>query len=150
MTQELKEQLKKKKKWTHLPSKDYFGQELHIGDVVIIAQHSDFTPGVLIGISENGITISCYRSFKEVKVWNRATQSYVPKMRGSVCFNFDEVKLSWGDRRFLEHVPLILSTHNSTHYVRLYTPVEKDGFKVWSSVINLTKLNLIPHENLKD
>jgi len=133
-----------------LPSKDYLGQELHIGDVVIIAQHSNITSGVLIGISENGITISCYRSFREVKVWNKAARGYALKMRGSVSINHNQLKLNWAEYRFIEHVPLILSTHNSTHYVRLYTPVEKDGFKVWSSVINLTKLNLIPHENLKD
>ena len=46
MTDNLK-QLIKKKKLILTPTKDYFGNILEPGDMVIVAQHSNFTSGII-------------------------------------------------------------------------------------------------------
>jgi hypothetical protein len=148
MTDSLK-QLIKKKKLSLTPTKDYLGNIIDIGDTVILAQHSVFTCGVVVSLPSASIKISCYRN-PSARKWDRKTSSYITG-QGGVSMNYDLFKTnSWREHRRFDNIPLVINSHNSLHSIPINRNIYSDGFRKANSFINLTKLNLIPHENLKD
>ena len=148
MTDSLK-QLIKKKKLSLTPTRDYLGNIIEPGDTVILAQHSVFTCGVVVSLPPASIKISCYRNPSERK-WDRKTASYIIG-QGGVSMKYDLFKTnSWIEHRMFDNIPLIINSHNSLHTIPINQNIYSDGFRKATSFINLTKLNLIPHENLKD
>jgi hypothetical protein len=148
MTDSLK-QLIKKKKLSLTPTKDYLGNIIDIGDTVILAQCSVFTCGVVVSLPPTTIKISCYRN-PSARKWDRKTASYIIG-QGGVSMNYDLFKTnSWIEHRMFDNIPLIINSHNSLHSIPINRNIYSDGFRKANSFINLTKLNLIPHENLKD
>jgi hypothetical protein len=131
------------------PTKDYLGNIIDIGDTVILAQLSVFTCGVVVSLPPTSIKISCYRN-PSVRKWSRKTASYITG-QGGVSINYDLFKPnSWIGHRMFDNIPLIINSHNSLHTIFINRNIYSDGFRKATSFINLTKLNLIPHENLKD
>jgi hypothetical protein len=133
------------------PTRDYLGNIIDIGDTVILAQRSVFTCGVVVSLPPASITISCYRN-PSVRKWDRKTSSYITG-QGGVSMNYDLFIFKttpWTEHRRFDNIPLIINSHNSLHSIPINRNIYSDGFRKANSFINLTKLNLIPHENLKD
>lgn len=113
------------KKFSTVPSKDFLGNSIDIGDVLLICQHSRFTVGKVVSLSDKGMTITCER---ENRVSRKVTNT-----------------ISWKDRHSLEYVKEALAKHNGV--IRL--PVYRINNDVIPETINLTKLNLY-HESTQD
>jgi len=148
MTDNLK-QLIKKKKLILTPTKDYFGNILEPGDMVIVAQHSNFTPGIIVSLPPKSITITCYRDLS-AKKWDRKTSSYIKGIGGVSRDHSLFLNNSWWNHNLFENMQLIVDGHNSLHTIPIWDTIYSDGFRKAVSFINVTKLNLMPHENLKD
>lgn len=143
MNQQLKDLWKKLRKQYNVLT-DYFNNPIEIGDVVIIFKYGYAVPGIVLSLPLNGIVVSCYRSLRTSRKYDRKTQSYVTYQ--SSYITTPDIQLNWHEMRIFQNVHKIIEHHNNKQYIRLYS---KKGIQS-TSVINLTKLNLIPNENLKD
>lgn len=128
------------KKYSTVPSKDFLGNSIDIGDVVLIAQYSRFTIGKVVSLSDKGMTITCERIQTPARKWNRTTQTYSDTLRTDVTNT-----VPWQERQGLEYVKKALSKHNATHRI----PVYRKQDSTIQETLNLTKLNLY-HEDSQD
>lgn len=128
------------KKYSTVPSKDFLGNSIDIGDVVLICQHSRFKVGKVVSLSDKGMTITCERVNQVSRKWDRQTQTSVDYTRMDVVNT-----IPWRDRHSLEYVKQALAKHNGV--IRL--PVYRINNDVIPETINLTKLNLY-HESTQD
>lgn len=126
------------KKYSTVPSKDFLGNPIDIGDVVLIAQHSRFTVGKVVSLSDKGMTITCERIQKAGTKWNRTTRTYEPTVKTDVTNT-----VPWDERQGLEYVKKALSKHNGTHRI----PVYRRQDNTIQETLNLTKLNLYHESN---
>lgn len=128
------------KKYSTVPSKDFLGNPIDIGDVLLICQSSSFTVGKVVSLSDKGITITCEKIQRASTKWNRTTRTYEPTEKVYVTNT-----IPWTERQGLEYVKKALSKHNAVHRI----PVYRNPDSTIQETINLTKLNLY-HEDSQD
>lgn len=128
------------KKYSTVPSKDFLGNSIDIGDVILIAQYSKFTVGKVVSLSDKGMTITCEKIQRASSKWNRTTRTYEPTEKVYVTNT-----IPWTERQGLEYVKKALSKHNATHRI----PVYRKQDSTIQETLNLTKLNLY-HESTQD
>jgi len=132
MTEELKIKLSNKKV-RNIPTKDWFANDIEIGDIIIIPNCGIYDVGKVVSLSESGITITCYR----------VTTTYAGTTKQSTRVSYPSITQShfWPANANISHVKELLSKHNGTLYKRLYISNENvNGVRVFPSVINLSKL----------
>ena len=131
MTEELKTKLSNKKV-KNIPTKDWFTNDIEIGDTVIIPNCGIYDVGKVVSLSESGITITCYRVTNTYASNRQSTRVSNPPMTQA---NF------WRINANISHVKELLSKHNGTLYKRLFIGnANVNGVRVFPSVINLSKL----------
>lgn len=138
MTEDLKLRLLKKK-ISNVPTKDVFGQDVEIGDIVLTPQNSGFVPGKVVSLCDRSIEITCTRDYRKRQKWNRQTASYVAKDSSYVV-----IPVHYTDRFKGDYLQKHLAAHNGTK--RIYLWSSRSNGECLPGIINLTKLNLI-HED---
>lgn len=138
MTEDLKSRLHKKK-ISNVPTKDVFGQDVEIGDIILVPESSSFVPGKVVSLCEKSIEITCARDYRKRQKWNRQTASYVTKDSSYVV-----IPVYYSDRYKGDYLKRHLAAHNGTKRIYLYS--SRTYGECLPGIINLTKLNLI-HED---
>lgn len=138
MTEDLKLRLRKKK-ISNVPTKDVFGQDVEIGDIVLTPQNSGFVPGKVVSLCDRSIEITCTRDYRKRQKWHSQTASYVAKDSSYVV-----IPVHYTDRFKGDYLQKHLAAHNGTK--RIYLWSSRSNGECLPSIINLTKLNLI-HED---
>lgn len=138
MTEDLKLRLRKKK-INNVPTKDVFGQDVEIGDIILTPQSSGFVPGKVVSLCNRSIEITCTRDYRKRQKWHRQTASYVTQDTSYVT-----IPVHYRDRYKGDYIQKHLAAHNGTK--RIYLWSSRSNGECLPSIINLTKLNLI-HED---